>query len=162
VTSHDWTVLGLAIDMVGALLLSVEAIKLENLRTLRNNLFERMRKDIRADISPVPFIGAFVLIVGGGLLLLGNYRPKKIIDLPAWAEPLALVVVAVVVVPVTAIVLVALIFAVSLAISATLTIGLTGGIWVLDYIDRKTPDGTIGIIGATLLVLGFAFQLAGA
>ncbi len=33
---------------------------------------------------------------------------------------------------------------------------------VLTFVEAKTPDGTVGIIGAGLLVLGFSLQIVGA
>ncbi len=32
----------------------------------------------------------------------------------------------------------------------------------VDFIDARTPDGTAGILGFVLLLIGFAFQMYGA
>ncbi len=33
---------------------------------------------------------------------------------------------------------------------------------VIDFVDAKTPDGTVGVIGFLLLVAGFLVQMYGA
>ena len=50
-------------------------------------------------------------------------------------------------------------FVASLLLAATLTLAATGLARVLLLVDEYTPGGTVGLIGLTLLVSGFACQI---
>ena len=47
-------------------------------------------------------------------------------------------------------------------VSAALGAVISVLLWGLDFIDRRTPDGTVGVIGAAMLICGFIFQVIGA
>lgn len=153
--SHDWTVLGLVIDIVGALLLSVEAIKLENVRKLRDNVLIVMRRRLRQETGLGAILAGLTLAVILSFILAAITGDD---DSGGFWSAVAF----------TAAVLAALAIAVIFTeplirmVSAPLAAVISVMLWVLDYIDRKTPDGTIGVIGAALLVCGFTFQAIGA
>jgi hypothetical protein len=178
---YHWTMLGLVFDIIGAFLVSVEAIKLENLRSLRSKVLAPVHA---ATLSPrIEFVEdrmvsaasrRFMLFynglhyLAGALLLVGvNYVSSGWLlnlarSIMNWLSGK----------PWYVIVLLSLVF---------LWFGIVAGLWMLgelihiaitrltrlsltalDFIDARTPNGTIGIIGFALLFLGFLLQMLAA
>ncbi|MGC1853065.1 MAG: hypothetical protein WA687_11560 [Solirubrobacterales bacterium] len=143
---------------MGAVLLSVEAVTLENIRKLRDgmdtfvqrwwadlhNLRDGLRDSVLSVLIAMAGAGAFTLFVylawpTAGRLLV------PILLLPIALGTLGFVI--------------ALGFVLPIYLIALMGAALVG---VLDFIERNTPNGTIGIAGMALLVAGFAFQVLGA
>ncbi len=186
------TLVGLSVDIIGALLVAVEAVKLSNLRALRDRLFVPVHRSLQ----PIPIVwhedepyvprrqdrlGRWVLAPWWTWLLfhaLLAALPIVLVDLllqqiglhigrdayrayshffehhALWVEVLLVL---------------GTIYAGLLVIAFVgepmhqLLIRLCAlPITLLSFIDRKTPDGTVGIIGAAFLIAGFSFQAAGA
>jgi hypothetical protein len=161
--SHNWTVLGLVFDAVGAVLLSVEAVTLENVRKLRDRLggliygsgWQRAKDQARPHLElGFRLVGAFVCAAAVfGLLTLLGYSGSS--DLPTTARTLTRILV----VAPLGLVAIASVLAGLAMLTSNLILVVIG---ILDLIDRNTPGGTVGLIGMALLVLGFAFQVVGA
>ena len=173
--------LGLLLDIIGAFLVSVEAIKLDNLRALRSKILAPIHS---ATLSPkIEFVqdrmvssvsGRFMLfynalhyLAGVLLLVVVNYLSRGwLLDFAwsiiYWLSGKSWYV----------ILLFSLLF---------LVVGILAGLWMLgelihvtitkvtrlslvtlDLIDARTPNGTIGIIGFVLLFLGFFLQMLSA
>ena len=178
---YHWTMLGLSFDIVGAFLVSVEAIKLDNLRILRSKILAPLHT---ATLSPkIRFVEGYVIssasrrfmvfynslhYLAGALLLIGvNYVSRGwLLDLARsiinWLSGKSWYV----------IVLLSVIF---------LAYGIIAGLWLLgelvhvsitqltrlsltalDFIDARTPNGTIGVIGFAFLFIGFLLQMLAA
>jgi len=181
--------LGLGLDIVGAFLVAVEAIKLENVRRLRDGFFKRLHRYTLSprivfashDDSPavantddqVPserYVGLFMgLHPVAGLLVLITINALIGGRLSQWlAEGLTWTIeqpwyVA------SAVGVLAIVFGVVLGLwglGEIVHIGvsgaLRGAVQLLDFIDARTPDGTVGIAGFVLLAIGFGLQLYGA
>jgi hypothetical protein len=175
---YHWTMFGLLLDIVGAFLVSVEAIRLDNLRALRTKLLEPLHT---ATLSPkFIYLGdrmvssvsrrfmflynALHYLVGVVVLVLLNYVLQG--RLLGWAFSFVQWLLKK---PWYVILVLALI---------VLAYGIVGGLWmlgelvhmgitqltrlpipILSFIDARTPDGTIGIIGFAFLLLGFLLQM---
>jgi hypothetical protein len=84
-SAHYWTVTGLSVDIVGALLLSVEAIRLENIRKVRDTLSRipqyLNRPDVRDVLPPIFMLcGIVYLLISYG----GEQARAPHISLPLW------------------------------------------------------------------------------
>jgi ribonuclease HI len=164
VDAHVWTIIGLSVDIVGALLLSVEAIKVRNLESAAGRLVRithRITIVHAADREPerVAWLGPAVfwstLTVTSVLLLtfIGGRLPSE----RSWQWVLAVVGLAVL--GVLALFFVAMAAAFLLFALTLLAEAAVRGVAV---VDTRTADGTIGIVGAGMMVLGFSMQIIGA
>jgi hypothetical protein len=187
-----WTLSGLCCDIIGALLVAVEAVKLSNIRALRDRVFEPLHRAVQpipivweegeshgprrsdwfgrwilapwwpwlafhAFMAAMPIVLLDVLLRRAGLHLIGDAYDayaRSFASHPYWIKAV-LVFVAV---------CAALILTVTLGefMHQTLLAVCALPIKALTFIDRKTPDGTVGIIGAVFLVVGFSLQVVGA
>ena|SRR4028119_1406677 len=181
--AYVWSLVGLLLDVIGVLLLSVEAIKLENLRNIRERLLIPLHEWSKPE--QVQFVGPgdpgyenastgnwhflwwFITHAGSGALTLYLIGLALSANLPgaiaaidvSWAGLHSLAKVVLV--------------GFSLLITLPALIGVGEGwhyllIWitgrfiaVANFVDRRTPDGTIGIIGVILAMLGFLLQFVG-
>lgn len=184
-----WTILGLCADIVGAFCVSVEAIRLENLKRLRERVFLPVHRSVLPikivfvdDETPlldqkplandeVEFgraIALFLLTHTAtgivGLLIL--FRAFRLLDIDLVGPVVhwwlmrglaAKILLLAAGIPVLSLVLLAIgEGGHQLAIFLTLA-----PVTILEAIERRTPNGTIGIIGFLLLLLGFVLQIVG-
>jgi hypothetical protein len=175
---YHWTMLGLVFDIVGAFLVSVEAIRLDNLRALRTKILEPLHA---ATLSP-PFISV-------GDRMVSPVSRRFLRYYTALHYLAGLIVVVVINYVLNGRLLNWTLFSahwlfrkpwyVILLLGAiVLVYGLVFGLWmlgelvhmsitrltqlpipVLTFIDARTPNGTIGIIGFAFLLLGFLLQM---
>jgi hypothetical protein len=189
-TGFWWSVCGLTSDIIGASLLAVEAIKLENIRKLaerirlqvevplKSPLFEPT--DPNSDIWKIPgselqamgfghrdwlYTAAHVVCGWVGLaivdLLIGTVTGHNfaalsnswILSRPVW---LTLIL--------YALVLWIVGYGIAWLVGEVLLHRVIEGsvrtiLRLLGYIDRKTPTGTVGIIGFIFMFFGFVGQL---
>ena len=186
--SYHFSMVGLGLDIVGAFFVAVEAIRLENLRALRDGVLRRLHaytlspRITFVDKSgtavgpvqpPVPasrFPGLFM-----GLHYVSGFLVVVVVNEVLDGEPYNLFLVGGLWVldrPWYAAVFLVLAFVlfgcvVGLWMVGELVhVGLTASIKlpmkVIDFVDAKTPDGTVGVIGFLLLVAGFLVQMYGA
>ena len=188
--AYQYTVVGLILDIIGAFLVSVEAIKLENLRRFRDRFLRPMHSSILPkkvtfvddetplyDQQPLPgdevefseglrrwFLShtlAGVLAVSLAYLLLGHHAQRMVDFLLLWAASRSALSLIALVLP-AAVIAFLLILGVGEAVHFALIHLSRLPIAVLDVIDRNTPNGTIGIVGFSLLFFGFLLQIVGA
>ena len=190
------TMIGLGFDIVGGFLLAVEAIKIENLRVLRDRVLKRLNsyilgprmvptrnifvdtigkvqdKEYRLEssqnkerIESLPAMGCLPLLalhVLVGLITIILF--VKCIDsniytkLSSFLSELSLLSKLLVILLIT-IIGIPLSGAIGSGVFTALSFTINSIIKVIDFIDAKTPTGTIGIMGFFFLALGFLFQL---
>lgn len=162
-----WSMLGLIVDVVGAFLLSAEAIKTVNLLKFRDHylnpvkntgmviiyIFKPSERKIFRPSEPVITWPWLVGIVAAAAVLLSGILELEfpgfdsVIDLFVFlAKFIALFVVTV---------CGGLLFLGLLALVAQVCITLVG------FLDDHTADGVVGIIGFFLLMAGFGLQFYG-
>jgi hypothetical protein len=184
---YHFTMLGLGLDIIGAFFVAVEAIKLENLRTLRERVF---RNAYRYTLSPrirfvdseaVPnldedaerpserYAGFFMglhYVAGLIVLLVANHLfDGRVIawlsqgGVWLWERPLYLGV---------PFLLLALVLGVVVglwSLGEVVHMLMTGttksSVRFLEFVEARTPDGTVGMLGFLLLVAGFSLQFYG-
>ncbi len=177
--------LGLVLDIVGAFLVSVEAIRMENIRALRDKVFRKAQRYVLSpriivvDDKGVPVAGSservpsdsypglfmgLHYVAGLLLILIVNHALEGLLF--EWLFKLAALLLGqpwYVIVPVA---IVSLLF------------GVVAGLWmlgelvhelvsrttwfvirVLDFVDARTPNGTVGVLGFLFLLAGFGLQL---
>jgi hypothetical protein len=179
-----WSVAGLIFDICGAFLLAVEAIKLENLRKLKDrylrNLlisttsrpwydptvkydFEELRRRefggrLRLftflHYVPGPVLLATVELVG----LAYGINPALGVATWIWHRSIIWRVVTIVI---SCWLLLLIFMGLGEMLHSLFTWTVSSAIKGLEAIDRNTPTGTIGILGFILLFLGFLGQLTG-
>jgi hypothetical protein len=181
--AYVWSLIGLLLDVVGVLLLSVEAIKLDNLRKICERLLIPLHEWSKPEQVQIVGPGdpgyeyasagnwhfAWWLIThaGSGALtffLIGvafsaNLAAATAGIATAWTD---LHLVAKIVLGGFSFLITPLIL---MGIGEGwhyLFISITGRfIAVANFVDRRTPDGTIGMIGVALAMLGFILQFVG-
>jgi hypothetical protein len=181
--AYVWSLVGLLLDVGGVLLLSVEAIKLENLRNLRERLLIPLHEWSKpaqvkvvgpgdpdydqASTGNADFAWWLFTHAGSGALTLSLIGLGLRAELPS--APAAVVGIWVTLHLIAKVVIVG----VSLLITPLVLITVGEGwhyliIWITgrfialaNFVDQRTPDGTIGIIGVTLAMLGFLLQFVG-
>lgn len=182
--AYWWSIAGLIFSIFGGFLLSVEAIKLDNLRKLR----EHYLPNLFANIQSRPFYDPNTLYkidelrrheLGGrhrlfdflhlaaGVGVLGvaelicrreGIDPIQWMALNIWHLPIVWRVLVIVISPLYLYSLVWLLGEqVHRAIQRTLAITMRS----LEAIERNTPPGTVGIMGFALLFIGFLGQIIG-
>ena len=161
-----WSMIGLLIDVVGAFLLAAEAIKVQNLLRTRDRFLKPLKQQVilpiliifdenigeesfnRKEIPVISCAGViFALPVFIAYIFLSYAEPQSNIDI--LMELLK-----------------ALLYAIGGIIGATLLLIICaafvqGCIATVDFIDRHTPDGVVGIIGFLFLLAGFSLQFYG-
>lgn len=165
---------GLSCDALGAILLGVEAVKLENVRRFREWLDRGGHKVFRAINPEITFVdepiehprvdaalGVVALlgfismgVIIGGPIVFGLYKLAHHLGTPAFGGH-----------PTWATVLLVIggVFAALLLATAL----ISGGEWLLDRVldgieqlDKHTPTGGVGLVGVFFLVVGFGLQVA--
>jgi hypothetical protein len=187
VKPYQLSMLGLAFDIVGAFLVAVEAIRLENLRALRDRVLRRIHQftlsprivfvdESGRPIGPVPaavpadryaglFMGlhyvAGLLVVVAVNQLLDGRAYSLFMEGTSWVfgRPWYLAVLCVLLFLMIGVV--AGLWMLGELVHMGLTAVIRASIRVVDLIDAKTPDGTVGVIGFLLLVAGFLLQMYG-
>lgn len=185
--AHHFIMLGLVLDIIGAFLVSVEAIRMENIRALRDKVFRKVQqyalspRIVVVDDKGVPVAGSTERVpsdsypglfmglhyVAGLLLILlvNDVLEGLVFELLFKLAVLLLDQPWYVVVPI------AIVF---------LLFGVVAGLWllgelmhelvsratrfaiqVLDFVDARTPDGTVGVLGFLFLLAGFGLQIYG-
>ncbi len=172
--------LGLVFDIVGAFFLAAEAIKIENIQKLRMHYLKRAHT---ASLSPkIRWTGSHVYVeasrrflfffttlhyvAGFAVLVVVN----SVLDgrLMEWFFQY------------TRWLLTKQWYWIALGIPLTIIYGGVFGVWIvgecvhltvtwslncsvklLKFVERRTPDGAVGILGFLLLLLGFALQVVG-
>lgn len=188
--AYQYTVAGLILNIIGAFLVSVEAIRLENLRRLRGKFLRPIHSSILPkkitivdDETPLYvqqslrndeiefskglrrwFLShtfAGVLAVSLVYFLIGHHAQKLVDFLLLWAVSRSALSLIALALP-AALIAFFLILAVGEAVHYALIHLSLLPIALLDVIDRNTPSGTIGIVGFSLLFFGFLLQIVGA
>jgi len=184
---YKLSILGLFLDIVGAFLVAVEAIKLENLRTLRDRVLRRahaytlspritivnsegelarpIQPSVPADRYPMVFIALHYVAGMIVILLLDYVSDGKIFNVlirsVIWALDQPWYSTAVILLLFFFIGGVGGLWTLGELVHVSLTAGTRISIRVLDAIDARTPDGTVGIVGFLLLLTGFILQMIG-
>jgi hypothetical protein len=152
-----WSMIVLVVDAIGALLLSAEAIKLPNIRAARDRFWKPLRFTLlmmatsgaggRVEV-PRKQTWSYVIIFASLTLVWSRVLAHSTGIGPAddfWKT-------------------------VAIYLGSALLGGLTFtsliviahmAIKALDFIDQRTEDGGVGIIGLGLLLAGFALQFLG-
>jgi hypothetical protein len=188
VQAYHFSMLGLAFDIAGAFLVAVEAIKLENLRTLRDRILSRLEDYTRsprltivdendqptgptqpavpADRHPGLFMGLHYVAGLALVLILNQLIEGRIYRLFVngilWTLERRWYVAVVITIAFVFIGVVAGLWLLGELVHITLTKAVQIPIKLVDFIDARTPDGTVGVIGFLLLVTGFVLQMCGA
>jgi hypothetical protein len=149
--------LGLLIDVIGAFLLSAEAIKVENLQKLSDRFLR-------------PLLASFVVYIHElftpidtrqwpRLTTVGR-RGLAAFGICGWVIALPIAVIVIRVYGVNAW---SLFWAVSVLALVPMTVILSVhfSIRIVSLIDRYTPSGGVGILGFLLLLTGFSLQFYG-
>lgn len=183
---YEYSMFGLSFDIVGAFLLAVEAIKLENLRAFRDRGFKRMQEytlspritfapageglgpvppSVPADRYPGFFMGlhyfAGLILVAVANEFLGGQINRLLLRGGLWAlgRPWYVTI---------AVTLGFVLFGIILGlwmlgelVHVAITKSVDASIKALDFIDLRTPDGTVGLLGFLALLIGFLLQMYG-
>jgi hypothetical protein len=187
VQPYHFSMLGLGLDIVGAFLVAVEAIKLENLRVLRDRVLRHLHAltlsprlivvdDAGQPIGPVPppvpadryprlfmvlhNVAGLLVVVALNELLDGRvYRFLRAVAAWAWDQAWYLGG------PLLVLLLVSGLGPGLWLVGEFVHIGATKAVQIpirlLDFIDSRTPDGTVGVLGFILLFAGFVLQMYG-
>jgi hypothetical protein len=174
-THQILTTIGLSFDVVGAILVGVEAVKLENVRRFQQWLDLRGHQAFRlinpeitfVDEPPehgpvvqnvldtIPFLAWIAMGCAlGGAILVGIYELVHHLGAPSIHSA-----------PTWAIVLLSIgaFFGALLLATAVITGGealLNLSIGGIEQLDKHTPTGGVGLVGVLFLVVGFALQVA--
>ena len=187
--AHEATMLGLVLNIIGAFFVAVEAIKLENLRALREKVFrqayrytlspririvesnaEAILQD-QADARPserfvglfmgLHYVAGFVVFVlvnyllGGRILAWAVQAAAWLLNRPWYVGwPVLLLALLFVVV--------AGLWMVGELVHRLAMKAITIPIRLLEFVEARTPDGTVGVIGFLFLLAGFGLQMYGA
>ena len=174
--SYIWSMCGLSFDIVGAFFLSVEAIKIDNIRLLRDRYLPVLSKKLEGPImvpgeegSDIAFtiqassvyVHLFDLlhVLVGALIIAGASYPfwSSIVGFFSHvALPFLILGSIVLAVP-----LIVLLWGIGELVHQSLLWLIRSAIALCDQIDKKTPNGTIGIIGFVLVFIGFMGQMLG-
>lgn len=189
--SYQYSMIGLSFDIVGAFLLSVEAIKLENLRAFRDRVLaledytrspvifpyfvggksdrESGRQETPKPVPASRYVGLFMglhYVAGLALLLAinevsGGWLFQLMIRMLVWTldRPWYLVVLLFTLLIVFGIVVG--LWMIGELVHVTISKAMAIVVKILDYIDSRTPDGTVGLIGFFALFVGIVFQMVG-
>lgn len=180
--------LGLSLDMVGAFFVAVEAIKLENLRALRDHVLKRAHgytlsprivfvgrepsegEDPEEDrpwerhaglFTALHYLGGILLLVVLNFIVAGGIT-RVVVNVGHWILSKRWYVIVLAAVVSIFYVGVLGLWMLGEAIHVVLTSATKSAVRVLDFVDARTPDGTVGILGFLLLFAGFVFQFYGA
>lgn len=155
---HGWNRVGLIIDLVGAALLSVEAIRLENVRAVKEWLKRRVKqlKGVMNDKLNITYFsrqatGLAVTLYVFVALFSSVRQYFYAHHLPGW-------MLALLALPAGGFAGESIMFAVLLFA----LLGTSCLIVALNFVEGHTPSGGIGMVGFVLIVAGFAFQLPAA
>jgi hypothetical protein len=179
---YYWTMTGLLFDILGALLLSVEAIKIDNFRQLRDRFLVPIH---RQTISPrITFgkgvddtnfwsrhLGFFMSLhwVAGLIVFLvlnrimSGWMLAALANLALWFLSFTgWKLVAMLVLGIYGVVLFLLgIWMLGEVVHIALTFSTRCLVLLVEWIDRRTPTGSVGLIGFFLLFIGFLLQMYG-
>ncbi len=163
-SAHAWIVMGLCFDIVGALLLSVEAVKVRNLESAIDVVVRFTQKITAIDVGEsstekaawVYLPTALLSGLASGSVVLLIFVAGKLTA--GSSSHQALVALALVAVGLTALFLVVVAAA---FILFTLTLLAEAAVAGIAIVEARTADGTIGIVGAATLVMGFSLQIVG-
>lgn len=164
---YHWSIVGLSLDIVGAFFVSVEAIKLENLRRLRDTVVRSAHSRVLklwrgpggpAEGSSLLFqISLFVLMPLLVLVLVAAIAVliEELRNTRSLVDQIGLSIAYLFIICTFGLLVIG--YGILPLLSSTLSTIVSA----MDIIDRRTADGTIGIIGFCLLVLGFICQAYG-
>ncbi|MEU8209745.1 hypothetical protein AB0B85_11155 [Micromonospora sp. NPDC049044] len=196
-TPKYWSLLGLMLDIIGGALLSVEAIKLENLRKLRGGILKQGRwilppvitlpnpgidsgepsrpaeeADLRgtalSSLSLAIYLGIHYLagIVVSAVLYFvlrkfGFDLVNFIGQILSSASGMAKAAVFAGIIVAGIFYAVSVLFILGELVHQLASAAWQASLWCLTTVDKSTPSGGVGMIGATLLLLGFIGQFLG-
>jgi hypothetical protein len=152
---YQWTLMGLTTDIVGAFLLSVEAIKLENLRRIRLRLAEAVRNPDPDWVLGGGMVLVLVIICAFGWFILVNpqYDTVTIPWIPSSGATFNWIMAAS-----SMVVIFILLLPCAWIFTAATSWVFKCIVAALGFIETRTPNGTIGLIGFTLIFAGFVLQ----
>ena len=191
-----WSMLGLSLDICGAFLVAVEAIKLDNFRRLRDQFLPTLTLALESPLLRQPedtdeamesdpayykrnlrrgfgrhdglFLAAHyaagiivVLLVNIGLSAVGIDGVQFLRSTLKLLDHIPLIVRDFILVVVSALMLIGGLWGLGEVVHESSLRALRIIIRALDIIDRRTPDGSIGILGFVLLFVGFLGQMYG-
>ncbi len=185
---QHFSMIGLVLDVVGALLVAVEAIKIENFRAFRDRILKKMhsytlsprivfvdKNGNRGIVNPdevrpaesfaglfmaLHFVAGFLVVVAANSVLDGLLY-AYFLNAVGWFLDLRWYW-QVPVLLFTSTFGVSLVFwGLGEVVHVTLSSALTHSMKAIDLIEANTPTGTVGILGFVLLALGFLFQFIG-
>jgi len=186
VQGYQYSMLGLSFDIVGAFLVAVEAIKLENVRAFRDRVLKKMQEytlspritvvntgeslalvkpSVPADRYPGFFMGlhylAGFILVEVANELVGGQINRVLLHGALWAleRPWYVAIVATLGFGLFGIILG--LWMLGEFVHVALTKSMHACIMALDFIDSRTPDGTVGVLGYLALLIGFLLQMYG-
>jgi hypothetical protein len=169
---------GLLFDLVGASLLGVEAIKLENIRRVSNTVDTRIESVLailnpqievvdKSDEAPSSSCFPWLVVWSLGMLLLGILLLVAIYSLltaagvppvDRWSSSIP----SGVRIPVVAILIVFLAMMLSTTVVGLVIPTLTRAfVATVGILDVHTPTGGVGIAGICMLAIGFSLQIIG-
>jgi hypothetical protein len=187
--AYQLTMLGLVLDIIGAFLVAVEAIKLENLRALREKVFRQAYRYtlsprirfVDSEAEPAPehdddtrpaerFVGVFMALhylAGFVALVLVNYLLGGrllgwAVQGGAWLLNRPWYIAWPILLIAFVYIVVAGFWMVGELVHILMTKATAATIRLLEVIEARTPDGAVGIIGFLFLFAGFGCQLCGA
>jgi hypothetical protein len=179
--AYQLTMMGLTFDILGAFLVSVEAIKTHNLRTLSDKIFRPVHDhtlspklhfvddDVAIDWRTNTYLGIYIglhyvagllVLVAADYLVQGRIR-GGLTTIGVWVieQPWYITVFLVLLVVLFGIVLG--LWLLGEMVHVTLTYLTKLLVRAIEFIEARTPDGTVGILGFLLLLIGFMLQLIG-
>lgn len=166
---YQWTIVGLVLDIIGAFLLAVEAIRLENLRRLGRRLSRVF--PLLMNSKPSPFETRLQMILGVAAVLIltiwvaneFGFSPStllpSLVDYATQAESLHDAIRRLLGIALLVLLLATVWLPLGVFLQGVLLFATWASLEILDFIDRNTPTGTIGSVGFLLLFLGFGFQV---
>lgn len=186
--AYHFTILGLILDIIGGFLVSVEAIKLENLKVLRERFFSPIHSVtlphqivfVKHETPETKSSGRWLLIYFGLHLLSGaivcatvflginsffNGSPtiwQSLLWEWYWNQPGTLILLSsLLIIPIGCWFALIILFELGEMVHVALIWGTEIPIRLLDWVVTRTPTGTVGIIGFLLLFAGFLLQMLG-
>lgn len=168
-------------------MVAVEAIKLENLRSLRDQVLKpvhrytlsprinwvdeagrrvgRPQPSVPADRYPGMFMGlhyvAGLVVVIAANEWAGGYVYRLLMRGGLWALDRPWYVTVLLALGFVWLGVIAGLWMLGELVHVAATRAVQACIRVLDFVDARTPDGTVGVIGFVLLLIGFLLQMYG-
>lgn len=185
---QHFSMIGLILDVVGALLVAVEAIKIENFRAFRDRILKKAhsftlsprivfvdKNGKREIVSPdedrpaesfpglfmaLHFVAGFVVVIIANGALDGLLY-AYFLKAVGWFLDLRWYWQVPVLLLTSTYGVFVVFWGLGEVVHVTLSSALNHSMKAIDLIEANTPSGTVGILGFLLLALGFLFQFIG-